>query len=434
VTAAWRIPSDPQIHALLAERIDGERRGVGMVVGVVDRGGRRIVAHGRTGAASGAAPDGDSVFEIGSITKTFTSLLLADMARRGEAALDDPVQAYLPTGVTMPVRGRPITLADLATHRSGLPRWPSDLVIADWADPYPAYGLDQLFGFLSARQPARGVGEAYAYSNLGTGLLGQLLARRAGADFETLVRQRITGPLGMASTGIELGDGVGAPRATGHDPRLRPTPAWRMPTFAGAGALRSSAADMLIWLAANLGLVATPLAPAMAAQLRVRAPTDTADLQALGWRVSPGDGGEIVFHHGATGGFRCYCQFDLARRAGVVVLTNTAHARNDDLGFHILSGRPLAPPPPALAASELDRLAGRYALGPRRILVVEREDDRLFAKLGEQPWFELWPEGPLQLRWFGVDATATFELCVDGHAARMTLRQDGRAWPGVLAL
>ena len=141
MTAVWSIPSDTAIREILSERIDAERQGVGIVVGVIDADGRRIVAHGVAAAGDDRPLDGDTVFEIGSITKTFTALLLADMAQRGELALDDPAAEFLPRGVTMPERGdQQITLNQLATHVSGLPRWPSDITSGDgapkdWTNP-----------------------------------------------------------------------------------------------------------------------------------------------------------------------------------------------------------------------------------------------------------------------------------------------------------
>src|SRR5512132_4333622 len=144
---------------------------------------------------------------MGSATKVFTSLLLADSVRRGEVALSDPASKYLPPDVKIPERGgRQITLQDLATHTSGLPRLPSNLAAKDASNPYADYTVAQLYAFLSAYQLTRDIGSKYEYSNLGAGLLGHLLARRAGVDYETLVRTRITGPLGMNSTVVTVKD------------------------------------------------------------------------------------------------------------------------------------------------------------------------------------------------------------------------------------
>ena len=142
----WKIPTDAEIAALLAERIDNEHQGVGAVVGIVDGHGRRVVVYGKSDADNARPLDGDTEFEIGSITKVFTALMLADMAAKGEVKLDDPIAKYLPPGVTGPTKdGKAITLLDLATHTSGLPRMPSNFAPKDPANPYADYSQDQLW-------------------------------------------------------------------------------------------------------------------------------------------------------------------------------------------------------------------------------------------------------------------------------------------------
>ena len=267
------VPPDSEIRKILAERIDTFHQGVGIVVGVIEPQGRRIVAYGSLNQGDPRPLNGDTIFEIGSVTKVFTSLVLSDMVQRGEVALADPVAKYLPADVKVPERGgRVITLVDLSTHTSGLPRLPSNLQPKDPANPYADYSVEQLYQFLSSYQLTRDIGSQFEYSNLGGGLLGHVLGRRAGMDYEALVRSRITVPLGMSSTGITLSPDMKARLATGHNDKLVAVPNWDLPALAGAGALRSSANDMLTFLAANLGYVKSPLAPAMAAMLSVRRP------------------------------------------------------------------------------------------------------------------------------------------------------------------
>src|SRR5262245_32121737 len=136
------IPND-EVRRILADRIDAQKQGVGMGVGILEPGDRRVVAYGKLDSGDARTLDGNTVFEIGSITKVFTSLLLADMVRRGEVALDDPVSKYLPGNVRMPRRGgREITLQDLATHTSGLPRLPSPFTPKNPANPYADYSVE----------------------------------------------------------------------------------------------------------------------------------------------------------------------------------------------------------------------------------------------------------------------------------------------------
>src|SRR5688572_23142555 len=203
-SAASPVPTDDEIRRIIAERVDKHRQSIGIVVGVIEPAGRRIIAYGTRARGDAGPLDGDTVFEIGSITKVFTSLLLADAAQRGELALTDPVAKYLPATVKVPERGRAITLQDLATHTSGLPRLPTNFQPKDGTNPYADYSVEQMYAFLSGHELAREVGALYDYSNFGAGLLGHALSRRAGLDYEALVRARITNPLGMKSTSIAL--------------------------------------------------------------------------------------------------------------------------------------------------------------------------------------------------------------------------------------
>jgi serine-type D-Ala-D-Ala carboxypeptidase/endopeptidase len=202
---ASAVPSDQEIREILIKRIDTEKQGVGIVAGVTEPKGRRVVSYGHLAAGDTRPLNGDTIFEIGSITKVFTTLLLTDMVRRGEVSLTDPISKYLPPDAKVPERnGRTITLQDLATHTSGLPRMPTNFAPKDATNPYADYGFDRLTQFLSTYTLTRDVGENYEYSNLGGGLLGTLLARRAGMDYEALVASRITGPLGMPGLEIAL--------------------------------------------------------------------------------------------------------------------------------------------------------------------------------------------------------------------------------------
>jgi D-alanyl-D-alanine-carboxypeptidase/D-alanyl-D-alanine-endopeptidase len=186
-TTGWSVPSDEAIATLLAERM--KHNGVGMVVGVIDGERRSVIAYGVSGAANGRPVDGATVFQLGSLTKVITTLLLADMVARGEVRLDDPVSAVLPSEAAMIEVGRPITLRDLATHTSGLPSTPTNIDIHGEPDPYEAYPVDSLWAFLARFRPDRAPGMTYEYSNLGVSLLGRALALRMGSTYEPWSRR-----------------------------------------------------------------------------------------------------------------------------------------------------------------------------------------------------------------------------------------------------
>ncbi len=431
------IPSDSEIRKILTERIDTQRRSVGIVVGVIESAGRRVVSYGRFHAADARPLNGDTVFEIGSVTKVFTALLLADMVQRGDASMDDPISKYLPPEVNVPERdGRLITLQDLATHSSGLPRLPTNLTPKDPANPYADYSVEQLYEFLPTYELTRDIGSKYEYSNLGGGLLGHVLARGAGMDYEALVRSRICEPLGMKSTRITLSPETKTRLATGHNAELAPVPNWDLPTLAGAGALRSSANDMLAFLAANLGYTESPLTPAMAAMLKVRLPTGHPGLEiALGWHVRTRDGVEIVWHNGGTGGYRSFVGYDPKARTGVVVPSNTSISA-DDIGCHLLdANHPLTKPPKerkeiTVDPKLFDGYVGRYQLAPKFVLTVTREGDRLFTQATGQPKVEIFPESEREYFLKVVDAQITFETDSQGRATQVILHQGGQDVPG----
>ncbi|KRF00189.1 hypothetical protein ASG88_12455 [Nocardioides sp. Soil777] len=307
------------------------RRRAGLVVGV--RRGDDTTVVGR--AHGGPDPDGRTLHEIGSITKTFTSLLLADGVVRGEWSLDDPVRALLPPGTVVPTRdGADITLAHLATHTSGLPNAPIPLLrgsveMLRGRDPYARLTPDGLLAALAGATLARtpGTGGVH-YSNLGVGVLGQALAHAAGTSYAALVEERVCRPLGLVDTATHdrLTDEQRARLAPGHRSRRRPAASWPLDGLPGAGALRSTADDVLRYLAAQLEPDSTPLADAV--RLTQQPRVEGRQPIGLGWLRNDGPD-PLWWHNGGTGGFRSFAGFVPTRRTAVVVLSN--HARSVDL-------------------------------------------------------------------------------------------------------
>jgi serine-type D-Ala-D-Ala carboxypeptidase/endopeptidase len=434
-TAFSQVPSDAEIRKILADRIGFENAGLALVVGVVDANGRRVVSYGSLAKDSNRRLDGDTVFEIGSMTKVFTSLVLMDMARRGEVAVTDPVSRYLPAAVKMPERnGRKITLADLSTHSSGLPRMPANFSPRDPTNPYVDYTVQQLYAFLSGYKLERDIGSEYEYSNLGAGLLGHVLSLRAGMSYEALVRARIGDLLGMPDTRMTLTPEMQARLAVGHNTGLTPVPNWDIPTLAGAGAFRSTASDMLTFLAATLGLVDTPLAPAMAAAVSIRQAGENPDTKmAYGWEVSTKYGDPIFWKGGATGGYRSYMGYDPKARVGVVVLSNMLRPVMDEIGPHLLNPSyplskmgPIVRPEIRLDTRVFDRYAGTYQFGPNELVTISREETRFNAQLTGQRKLEVFAESDRKLFYKVVDAELTFDVDQQGAAIQVTLHQNGR--------
>lgn len=315
---------EAQIRGLLEEFIE-DGQSVGVVVGIVREGERIVIGAGRLADRGPEPPNGDTVFEIGSITKVFTSTALADLEASSGLRLETPVQSLLGDDVQMPTRdGTEITLGHLATHSSGLPRLPDNLAPADWANPYADYTAERLYEFLADHDLIRDIGESVEYSNLGYGLLGQALAISEGTDYEQLIAQRVLEPLEMVDTAVNLKPPQQARMASGHDQRLQPVANWDLAVLAGAGALRSTVNDLAIFLEANLGLRQTPLREATQ-RTQVPQAADPAmgmDI-GLGWLIADIDGRRFVWHNGATGGYSSFVGFDPEAREGIVILSNS---------------------------------------------------------------------------------------------------------------
>jgi len=419
----FSVPSDGEIRRILSERIDDQKRSVGIVVGIHDQRGRRVIAHGDLTKDGRHQVNGDTVFEIGSVTKVFTALVLANMVHRGEVAPSDPVAMFLPEEVTLPERDhKAISLEDLATHMSGLPRLPDNLSPADHNNPYADYSIEQLYGFLSEYRLTRNIGEQYEYSNLGYGLLGHALALRMGKSYEVLVHDRILASLGMNSTGINLAPDIEARFAKGHNQGLEVVSNWDLPTLSGAGALRSTANDLLSFLEMLLGQSEQPHMSGVE--------------MALDWvAIKSGEDQEMVWHNGGTGGYRSFVGILPEAKVGVVVLSNSSTSV-DDIGQHLLNPElPLVPPPKehkvaAIDPDLYDGYIGRYQLATNFILTITREGDRLFAQATGQQKAEIFPEGERDFFYTIVDAQVTFEVDDQGRAIQLALYQNGRVTLG----
>ncbi|MBI4909175.1 MAG: beta-lactamase family protein [Acidobacteria bacterium] len=311
--------------------------GAGLSIGVLQRGERRVFAYG--------SAKSDSLFQIGSISKTLTCLMLARMVSEGAVRLDQPVRELLPSGTVAKPEGREITLLDLATHTSGLPRMPSNFRPADRSNPYADYDRQRLYAYLAKQGVAKPPEAMFLYSNLGLGLLGHALAERANRSYPDLLRQLLTAPLLMPDTVVTLSDEQQSRFLQGYNDKQQPIPAWDLDALAGAGAIRSTASDMLTYLEANLHPEKhTPLAGALAVSQRLRANASAGNAIALGWMYNPDSGS--YSHGGATAGHTAYAWFHPASDSAAVVLLNTGPnflLTTEMVGEHIrqrLSGQP----------------------------------------------------------------------------------------------
>ncbi len=341
----------------------------GLVVGVAQHGQFSVFGYGQASDARPEPPRGDTLFEIGSISKVFTTSLLAIALADGRLRLEDAVCGLVPQLAHWP---SDLTLLSLATHTSGLPKMPSNLIrsmLRDRRNPYAAYTHADLLGYLARYKP-RGRRPAPAnYSNLGLALLGFIVAQQLGGAYEAVVVERLCAPLGLSDTRITLTADQQKRLAAPHTANGKPGHTWDLPTFAGAGALRSTANDLLKFLAANTGRPQSTVTDALPACHKTytdvfapagrlqnllsglaqteQTPAAYRQGMALGWSVGRLHSGEtqVHWHHGATGAYRAFAGFTKSTDIGVVVLANSGlgladalsnSTTTDAIGFKVL--------------------------------------------------------------------------------------------------
>ncbi|NEX92774.1 serine hydrolase domain-containing protein [Caulobacter sp. 17J65-9] len=327
----------PELVEALRRRVADEKQGTGAAVGVIRAGRLEVSSYGRFSLDDPRRPGADTVFQIASLTKIFTALLLTDAVRRGEVALDDPLSKHLP-GPPIAFEGREATLLDLATHTSGLPLRPASRVDRSQDDPYAGYSEADLHADLALVRLTRAPGAAFQYSNFDYGLLGDALAHRLGRSYAELLQSRILGPLGMHETTLTPTADMRRRAIPGYDLEFKPARPWELGALAPAGGLFSTLQDMAKFLRLWTGEAKTPLAQAAAAMLTTDRPGDAPDIRmAIGWRrIRPAER-TLFWSNGNAGGVRSFMGFDVETRAGVIAYVNRISGLGvDDIGVHVL--------------------------------------------------------------------------------------------------
>lgn len=329
--APWKGRVDDLVRPFIEKK-----KAVGIVVGIVTPDGKRAFFCYGTTKAGGPAPAPDTLFEIGSVSKPITAVLLAQMVERGDVKLDDPVQRHLPKNLVVLRRGtRDITLLELVTHTSGLPHNPPNqqrLVTADPAaamNPYGKYDAKELAAGLAEIELKDVAKPGFAYSNLGVGMLGEALAHRAGVSYGELARARIFEPLKMADTTVAPAKAQLDRMATGHSSKAKPLPRWTFETLHGCGAVCSTPADLLTFHEALCGRTETKLRPAFRATQEKRFPAFGPASVGLSWFVQDMAGRPVWWHNGGTTGFKTCNAFCEQPAVAAVVLCNTGSDADD---------------------------------------------------------------------------------------------------------
>jgi len=422
----------------LADKVDELSRpliaaevAIGFVVGVIDGDTTLVRGYGTLERGKDGAPTGDTLYEIGSISKVFTGLLLADAVERGLCKLDDPVQQFLPEGVTLRKwRDQPVLLWHLSTHTSGLPRL-AGMEGGDDRNPYAHFDEAHLHEALGEANVRWEPGTKYEYSNLAVGLLGYVLGRmNGGASYDELLTQRLTGPLQMRDTAVVLSPALRERLAPPHDGEGDPAQTWDLAMLAGAGGIRSSVHDMVKFARLQLAPGDSPLAKAVVLSQQKRHDGANGLAFGLGWHFARD--GVTRWHTGQTGGYHGYLGVVPGKARAVCVLTNTGNDAVDAVGERILQhlfGMKVEPPkhevPVAVDRALLQRLVGKYRMSPAMQFDITLGERGLAAQLTGQPAFCIHPRSPTEFFYRAVVASITFDL--DGEAVKgLVLHQNGK--------
>jgi len=308
---------------------------VGLSIGIIHNGVVHTYNYGETASGNNQLPETNSIYEIGSITKTFTATLLAYYANEGKLKLTDPITKYLPDSVSANQELRGITLEMLSNHTSGLSRLPDNFEFhsSDPYDPYKDYSKKHLYEYLKTCKLGSKPGDSYVYSNFGVGLLGSILEQVSGKTFEEMVNEIICTPLEMQNTEQHLTIAQRQHFVTVYNEDGKATSPWTFQVLAACGALRSTLDDMLLYLKANMAPSQTRLSKAIELTHQI---TFNKDIKlGLGWHIIVVDGVQYYFHDGQTFGCSSFMAFNIEKKLGIVVLSNSAISTND-LGVSLL--------------------------------------------------------------------------------------------------
>lgn len=408
---------NPDVASALDKAIeDGKVRAV--IVGLYDNGKTAITGFGQMSRSDDSAPQGDSIFEIGSISKVFTAILTQSQVDAGRLDWDDTISSRLPNTEFASEAIGMITLRELSSHTSGLPRMPENFAPEDPLDPYNGYGREDMLAFLVALNPD-GLEKTFAYSNLGVGLLGTIAAEAAGADYAKAVYENVLAPLGMVDSGTSISE-ENADRLAHGFSEGADMPNWSgFDALAGAGAILSSADEMLLFIQQNLDgeSFRNVLDPIRESQ----AEGDTG----LGWIINSSGDEPIYWHNGGTGGYASFVSISPAAGTGVVVLsTSTDYGKITELGFAQTTGET-----PEKIIVDLGPYPGTYQIAPGFILTVYADGDQLFAQATNQAAFPLTPSGNNEFVFPPADIKVVFELNDNSSANKLALHQGGAITP-----
>ncbi|MCA4897764.1 MAG: serine hydrolase [Bacteroidota bacterium] len=404
----------------------------GIAVAIYENGKTTYLTFGLANIETKEAVTSKTLFEIGSITKTFTCTALANAVAKNEMGLEDNAQNYLPANVILPQKnGKQITLLHLASARSGLPRMPGNFSPADPRNPYVDYTEKELFNYLSNVELNAEPGAQYEYSNLGMGLLGYIIAKKRGVSYSKLIKETVLLPLDMRQTFIS-GERIEKLLAAGYTDKSKMS-AWTwtdQSVLTGAGGIVSNAEDMIKYLVAQFNTTDPVLKKTVELARQERAAAGNLTYQiGLGWHLADH---KYIWHNGGTGGFRSFAGFDPENKRAIVILTNSTNGA-DDLGFYWLNSvYPLKTLKKSIALEpdKLKEYEGVYEITPQFKITVTAEGSSLKAQATGQPQFSLYAEEVDKFFLKVVPAKINFGRDDAGKVVKLTLFQNGAVIEG----
>ncbi|MFD2513020.1 serine hydrolase [Pontibacter locisalis] len=406
----------------------------GVVLGVYENGKIQFYTYGVADKGKQVPLTENTIFEIGSITKTFTTLLAQMLISEGKINWDDSVNKYLPDSLKVLEKdGKKVTLRHLASHTAGLPKVPSNLQPKDNYDPYADYTKKDLYAYLQQVPIQTVPGEKINYSNTGVALLGQVLENATGKTYQEMVRERILKPLQLKSALLE-GANPSYTRAQGYLDG-KPVKDWSFKAVAPAGALDMSAKDLMQYTLAYMGTGRSKLKPHAKQVLRVqKIMSNDKGLQGgltLGWQIQVKDGDTLYWHNGGTGGFRSFTGFIPGKDRAVVILANSVYDV-DQIAAYALGFAPEFPSirkTVNLPDSILKQYTGVYQLAPNFNITISLQDGQLKAQATNQPAVAIYPASETSFFMKVVDAELEFKK-ENGKVTSLVLQQNGNSIPG----
>ncbi|MDG3583785.1 serine hydrolase domain-containing protein [Galbibacter pacificus] len=400
-----------------------------IAVGVLDSSGVYYYVKGYKDLENKIKADENTLYEIGSITKTFTSLLLAKYAVGSIISIDDEANEFLPDSIDLTdKKGVSVTLKNLSTHSSGLPRIPNNINVTDQMNPYANYTRSDMFSFLSHYIP-RNVGKKFEYSNLGAGLLGEILSISQNDTYQNLVKKKILTPLNLKNTYFKVPESQKENYAKGYLSQ-KEVPHWKFQAMAAAGGIRSTIKDLVKYGESYLKND-SPLYKAQEYTKTVQFKDQEGQLHGLAWFINP-EG--IIFHGGGTGGFRTFIAIDGKHGKVVAIMTNSGSSPAEDIAEYLMDPdkNPLdfAKEEMPITAEELMDFEGNYINdGLNMTYNFSLVEDALHAQLNNQPEFPVYYQGESTFFYKIVKAKIVFERDENNTVVGLILYQNGQEIP-----